>query len=101
MRIQILELPAVVVGDDVTTPFALVFDQCPPVDQEGNYPDDERMANVTTAVGASGFFATSQTVDIVDRFQDVTEDDRPVEIHFTGDPEEVASRISNQTSPYI
>lgn len=111
MRIQILELPAVVKGDDVFTPFALIFDECPAIDQEGRpaIADlTQRMANLTNAVGASGFFAAAHTVDIVDRFRDVqvsterTEDSRPVEIHFTGDPEEVASRIGrNNASPYI
>lgn len=70
MRIQILELPAVVNGDNVLTPFALIFDQCPP-EYHGNQPDGERMANLSNAAGASGFFATTETVDVVDRFQDV------------------------------
>lgn len=72
MRIQILELPAVVAGDDVTTPFALIFDRCPQLDKvEAGQDLAERIANLTNAVGASGFFATAETVTIVDRFQDV------------------------------
>jgi hypothetical protein len=104
MRIQILELPAVVVGESVTTPFALIFDECPAVDQDSRpaIADlTQRMANLANATGAAGFFATAQSVEIVDRFQDVkvateTVEEKPVELHFTGDPNAISEAIQRR-----
>lgn len=72
MRIQILELPAIVKGDDVVTPFALIFDQCPPVYSLGQEEDQrQRLDSFVSAIGASGFFATPETVTVLGGLQDV------------------------------
>lgn len=65
MRIQILELPTVVVGDDVTTPFALIFDRCPMQALTGEPLGAREFA---VSMGAAGYFCTPETVEIVDQF---------------------------------
>lgn len=116
MRIQILELPALVVGEDVTTPFALIFDQCPKSEPTETYQgvairEDlgavRDVAAFADSVGASGYFCTAETVELVDRFRDlevehehVEERPTPVVINYSGDPEEVAERIRHNFTQY-
>ncbi|GAA3417591.1 hypothetical protein [Streptosporangium vulgare] len=62
MRIQILPLPSVVVGDDVQEPFALVIDQA---------EDDihkELLGEFARQCGAKTFVIVPQTVEVVDRY---------------------------------
>lgn len=75
MRIQVLELPTVVVGDEVTTPFALIFDQCPEPERTLSFGGDvvredflaiPDVRDFADNVGASGYFCTAETVDLVD-----------------------------------
>ncbi|MEV8637759.1 hypothetical protein AB0395_39545 [Streptosporangium sp. NPDC051023] len=67
MRIQILTLPSVVVGEDVEEPFALIVDQWP----EGiSTKDDETWLRFADSCGAKAILATPQTVEVVDRYAD-------------------------------
>ncbi|GAA2861511.1 hypothetical protein [Nonomuraea rubra] len=61
MRIQILPLPAVMVGDDLEEPFALVFDQA----EEG--VNKELLYEFAKQCGSRTHLIVSQTVEIVDR----------------------------------
>ncbi|GIH91960.1 hypothetical protein ACFFMN_33870 [Planobispora siamensis] len=78
MRIQVLNLPSVVVGEDVQEPFALI------VDQAGTAAEvDHNLARLTTfatQIGAQGLFVTQETVEIVDPYADgrAEADDTPV-----------------------
>lgn len=75
MRIQILPLPSVMVGDDLAEPFALVVDQC-------RYDDPNLMSPLVAEAaqgrwkrfaeecGARTVLVTDETVEIVDRFAD-------------------------------
>lgn len=73
-RIQILELPTIVAGDLVKTPFALVIDQVETEDT-ASFPDDvvRTSAEITQAeaselasrVGAVGAILVRCTLDIV------------------------------------
>lgn len=60
-RIQILELPSVVVGDLVETPFALIIDQA-----EGAFegPGHPLLAGFKEALGARAIGVFSETIDI-------------------------------------
>lgn len=62
MRIQILPLPSVVVGDDVQEPFALIVDQWP----EGAY--DSSLQGFADMCGAKAVWVRSETVEVVDRY---------------------------------
>ncbi|MFN2636868.1 MAG: hypothetical protein ABR585_07580 [Gemmatimonadaceae bacterium] len=62
MRIQILPLPSIVVGDDVQEPFALVFDQA---DDSIN---KELLASFAHLCGAKNHIIVPQTVEVVDRY---------------------------------
>jgi len=68
MRIQILPLPAVVIGDVVDEPFALVVDQC----ESGllNTRDDEVWKQFRDDLGARACLVVPYTVEIVDRYAD-------------------------------
>jgi hypothetical protein len=62
MRIQILPLPSVMVGDDMEEPFALVFDQA----EDGIHK--ELLGEFARQCGAKTFVIVPQTVEIVDRY---------------------------------
>lgn len=70
MRIQILPLPAVMVGDNLEEPFALVIDQCPHNLQ--TTPSSVRDAQLAewakfaSDCGASAFSVFDDTIEIVD-----------------------------------
>lgn len=59
-RIQILELPSIVNGDDVETPFAVIIDN---VGQDFNVSDAVR-ADITEQLGAVGTIITSIPLDV-------------------------------------
>jgi hypothetical protein len=61
MRIQILPLPAVMVGDDLEEPFAIVFDQA----EDG--VNKELLYEFARQCGSRTHLIVSQTVEIVDR----------------------------------
>lgn len=61
MRIQILELPTIVKGDDVTTPFAVVLDQLPP----GTLLDDAGRSRIQAQTGAVGVIGFDKTIEVV------------------------------------
>lgn len=73
MRIQILPLPAVVVGDVVDEPFALVVDQCQ-YDNLNLIPSSvakaavERWERFGEECFAAAVLVTDETVEIVDRY---------------------------------
>jgi hypothetical protein len=62
MRIQILPLPSVMVGDDIEEPFALVVDQA----EDGIHK--ELLGEFARQCGAKTFIDLPQTVEIVDRY---------------------------------
>ncbi|MEU4410730.1 hypothetical protein AB0F88_40020 [Streptosporangium sp. NPDC023963] len=71
MRIQILPLPSVVVGDDVQEPFALVVDQW-----RSPLSPDEFMAGwhkFRDECGAKAVFVTEDTAEVVDRYAEPAE----------------------------
>jgi hypothetical protein len=61
MRIQILPLPSVIVGDNVEEPFALIVDQWP----DGAY--DSSLQGFADACGAKAVWVRAETVEVVDR----------------------------------
>lgn len=71
MRIQILPLPSVMVGDDMEEPFALIVDQWP--HPHGSRPteaserDSADWGGFAQDCGARSIIATPETVEIVDR----------------------------------
>ena len=67
MRIQILTLPSVVVGDDVREPFAIVVDQAPRFDELAP-KDREAWQAFAAACGAVALLTVPGTVEIVDRY---------------------------------
>jgi len=76
MRIQILPLPSVVVGDDVEEPFALVIDQW---ETDADASDATRTMRAMAwqqfreECGARALIATSETVEVVDRYAETPE----------------------------
>lgn len=58
-RIQILELPSEVVGENVSAPFALLIDQA-----AGEHVNPVAMANFKDAVGARGVAVFDGTIDL-------------------------------------
>jgi hypothetical protein len=58
MRLRILELPSEVEGDRVTTPFAIVLDEC---EEPMRYEQLDRMSGQT---GSRGVLVFHQRVDI-------------------------------------
>lgn len=64
MRIQILPLPAVVVGDVVDEPFALVVDQCPAEVVSEFFAG--QVNSFAEECGAKASLITSETVEMVD-----------------------------------
>lgn len=75
MRIQILPLPSVVVGDDVEQPFALVIDQW-----KSPLPPEEVMAGwyrFRDECQARAILVTEETVEVVDRYAESTEGQAP------------------------
>ena len=73
MRIQILLLPSVVVGDDVREPFGLIVDQC-----DTNAVDADRWTRFSEECGACSILITPETVDVVDRYAEAPEAARHV-----------------------
>lgn len=68
MRIQILPLPSVVVGDDVKEPFGLIVDQC-----DTNAVDASEWTRFAEECGACSILITPETVDVVDRYAEAPE----------------------------
>ncbi|GAA0853411.1 hypothetical protein ACFQVD_26580 [Streptosporangium amethystogenes subsp. fukuiense] len=68
MRIQILPLPSVVVGEVVEEPFALVIDRA-----EDDIPK-ELLGEFARQCGAKTFVIVPQTVEIVDRYAESAKD---------------------------
>lgn len=72
MRIQILELPTEAVGEQYTTPFALIVDQVETVEVStlgrqvvrSEHPDMSAVRRFAEQVGASGVLFTDQTVEV-------------------------------------
>ena len=64
MRIQILPLPSVVVGDDVEEPFALIVDQH---DSDVDQQTADEWHQFKTSAGARALLITPDTVEVVDR----------------------------------
>lgn len=67
MRIQILPLPSVVVGDDVEEPFAIVVDQAPRFDELAP-KDHEAWQAFAAACGARALLTVPYAVEVVDRY---------------------------------
>lgn len=65
MRIQILPLPSVVVGDDVQEPFALIVDQ---YDADVDEQMAEGWRTFKENCGARALLITPDTVEVVDRY---------------------------------
>ncbi len=72
MRIQILPLPSVVVGDDAQEPFALVIDRA----EEGVHK--ELLGEFARQCGAKTFVIVPQTVEVVDRYAEPAAPQEPV-----------------------
>ncbi|MEU6709975.1 hypothetical protein ABZ897_00735 [Nonomuraea sp. NPDC046802] len=72
MRIQILPLPSVMVGDDLEEPFALVMDQA----DEGVHK--ELLGEFARQCGAKTYVVVPQTVEIVDRYADPAPSPEPL-----------------------
>ncbi|WP_068925003.1 hypothetical protein [Planobispora rosea] len=72
MRIQVLTLPSVVVGDDVEEPFALVVDQVH--DRIRDEVEGEKWRLFRDQCGARALLVTSETVEIVDPYAAAPED---------------------------
>lgn len=93
MRIQILLLPSVVVGDDVREPFGLIVDQC-----DTNAIDADRWTRFSEECGACSILITPETVDVVDRWTEAPEaepaEDGPA-------PSETPSAEAADTGPFI
>lgn len=71
MRIQILPLPSVIVGDNVEEPFALVIDQAgetASLDNQAIYAD---LTTFAINCGARATYMTADTVEIVSPYADV------------------------------
>ncbi|MFC4006613.1 hypothetical protein ACFOY2_05230 [Nonomuraea purpurea] len=68
MRIQILPLPSVMVGDDMEEPFAIVVDQCP----KGIVSEwfAGQLTDFAKDCGGKAALVTPETVEIVDRYAD-------------------------------
>lgn len=73
MRIQILPLPSVVVGEMVEEPFALVIDQWDDTPLKAQAYAEQWDA-FKTACGARAILATAETVEVVDRFAESATD---------------------------
>lgn len=65
MRIQILPLPSVMVGDDMDEPFALIVDQH---DSAVDEQTAEEWQRFKTNSGARALLVTPDTVEVVDRY---------------------------------
>lgn len=93
MRIQILLLPSVVVGDDVREPFGLIVDQC-----DTNAIDADRWTRFSEECGACSILITPETVDVVDRWTEAPEAE-PAE--DGGASPETPSAGAADTGPFI
>jgi nucleoside-triphosphatase THEP1 len=60
-RIQILELPTVVVGEDVKTPFVVVIDEIGPA----QVTDQRVRQDITEQTGAEGTIFSAVRLDVV------------------------------------
>lgn len=93
MRIQVLPLPSVVVGDDVREPFGLIVDQC-----DTNAVDVGEWKRFAEECGACSILITPETVDVVDRYAEAPEaepaEDGPA-------PSETPSAEVADTGPFI
>lgn len=67
MRIQILPLPSVVVGDNVEEPFALIVDQH---DSDMDQQTADEWQRFKDSAGARALLITPDTVEVVDRYAD-------------------------------
>lgn len=76
MRIQILPLPSVMVGDDMEEPFAMVFDQAEDGIDKLLLHEFARLCGAKTLVFYPG------TVEIVDRYADVPPPKNETRIRF-------------------
>ncbi|TMS00176.1 hypothetical protein [Nonomuraea basaltis] len=65
MRIQILTLPSVMVGDDMDEPFALIVDQH---DSDLDQQTAEEWQRFKTSAGARALLITPDTVEVVGRY---------------------------------
>lgn len=61
MRLRYMELPSVVVGDLVQTPFVLIFDRCTDAEVAGVLRDSPSIAKSS---GARAAFAFGHEVDL-------------------------------------
>lgn len=79
MRIQILPLPSIVVGDDVQEPFALIIDQWPgdlnPPSSAETELTEEAFNTFAGACGAKAVLFVKDTVEIVDRYAESASDE--------------------------
>ncbi|KAB8186894.1 hypothetical protein FH608_046235 [Nonomuraea phyllanthi] len=103
MRIQILPLPAVMVGDDLEEPFALVVDQCRYDDPNLMSPHvadvmARRWREFAQECGARSVIITDETVEVVDGYAEApaVEPSRTHEVRLNVpgvDPERVAREM--------
>lgn len=93
MRVQILPLPSVVVGDDVREPFGLIVDQC-----DTNAIDADRWTRFAEECGACSILITPETVDVVDRYAEAPEAE-PAEDGVA--PSETPSAGAADTGPFV
>lgn len=92
MRVQILLLPSVVVGDSLEEPFALI------VDQHTAASDDlTPWEQFKTDCGARAVLVTPETVEVVDRYADPT----PEADHTDPGDAQLAEGWKLATTPFI
>lgn len=76
MRIQILPLPSVMVGDDMEEPFALIVDQH---DADLDQQTADEWQRFKTSAGARALLITPDTVEVVDRYAETPSPEAPTE----------------------
>lgn len=76
MRVQILPLPSVVVGDNVEEPFALIVDQH---DSDMDQQTADEWQRFKDSAGARALLITPDTVEIVDRHAEPAPKEAPAE----------------------
>ncbi|GHE33436.1 hypothetical protein GCM10017673_40480 [Streptosporangium violaceochromogenes] len=92
MRVQILLLPSVVVGDSLEEPFALIVDQHTAASDDVT-PWEQFKADC----GARAVLVTSETVEVVDRYADPT----PEADHTDPGDAQLAEGWKLATTPFI
>ncbi|MCD0450777.1 hypothetical protein LO762_16490 [Actinocorallia sp. API 0066] len=60
MKLQVVELPSVVVGENVETPFMVVLSE---VDEPA--PDPEVLSRAADRIGARGFLVSGEAVEVL------------------------------------